>query len=535
MSLQIKGQRHSGQSVRDTNVMACMSIANVVKSSLGPVGLDKMLVDEIGDVTITNDGATILKQLEVQHAAAKVLVELSNLQDNEVGDGTTSVVILAAELLKRANELVKQGIHPTSIISGYIFAKKEACKFIKRDMAVKVSDMDEDAIYNATKTSMSSKLIGSEMEFFSRMCVDAMLSVKTKNALGQTKYPVKAINIVKITGGGFKDSQLVQGYSMEMGRAAQGMLKKIEKAKIACISFDLRKKPLKFGVQMIICDPAEIQKMRETEVATVKQKCDLLLDAGANVILCTGGIDDIANKYLIEKGAMGFRRVDRRNCKRIAKLTGATFMTSLGDMDGENSVDPSYLGTADVVEEMNVGDRDVVFIRGCSTTRAATILLRGGNYYMMDEVERSIHDSLCVIKRVLESNRVVPGGGAVEAAINIYLESVAESMASREQLAVAEFAQAMLVIPKTLALNGAHDALDLVSKLRTYHNRAQTSQDHPEYMNIGLDLVNGKVRDNLKAGVIEPAMSKIKQIKFATEAAVTILRIDDCISIDPKA
>lgn len=531
MSLSIAGERDTGQSVRDRNTTAALSVANIVKSSLGPVGLDKMLVDQIGDVTITNDGATILKQLEVEHPAAKVLVELSNLQDEEVGDGTTSVVIIAAELLKRANELVKQNIHATSIISGYLQAKKDACQFIAKTMALKVDALGKDAVMRAAKTSMSSKLIGSEPEFFATMAVDAMTRVKTINSKGQAKYPVKAVNILKVTGGAQTDSRLINGYAIEQVRASLGMVKTVKNAKLALIDFDLRKHCLKFGVQMLINDPDEIQKMRQKEIDITKRKIDLLLDAGANVILTTRGIDEMSCKYLIERGAMGIRRVEKKLLRRIAKLTGGKVILSLADDQEEESVDPSLLGDAGEVAEEHVGDYRVLFVKECASTAAQTILLRGANMYMLEEVERSLHDSLCVIKRVLESKRVVPGGGAVEAALSVYLETVAESMGSREQLAIAEFAQAMLVIPKTLATNGAHDATDLVAQLRGYHNAAQTDESKKHWKHIGLDLVGGKVRDNVKAGVLEPAMSKIKQIKFATEAAVTILRIDDAIKM----
>jgi len=531
MSLSIAGERDTGQSVRDQNTTAALSVANIVKSSLGPVGLDKMLVDQIGDVTITNDGATILKQLEVEHPAAKVLVELSNLQDEEVGDGTTSVVIIAAELLKRANELVKQNIHATSIISGYLQAKKDACQFIAKTMALKVDALGKDAVMRAAKTSMSSKLIGSEPEFFATMAVDAMLRVKTINSKGQAKYPVKAVNILKVTGGAQTDSRLINGYAIEQVRASLGMVKSVKNAKLAMIDFDLRKHCLKFGVQMLINDPDEIEKMRQKEIDITKRKIDMLLDAGCNVIMTTRGIDEMSCKYLIERGAMGIRRVEKKMLRRIAKLTGGKVILSLADDQEEESVDPSLLGDAGEVSEEHVGDYRVLFVKECSSTAAQTILLRGANMYMLEEVERSLHDSLCVIKRVLESKRVVPGGGAVEAALSVYLETVAESMGSREQLAIAEFAQSMLVIPKTLATNGAHDATDLVAQLRGYHNAAQTDESKKHWKHIGLDLVGGKVRDNVKAGVLEPAMSKIKQIKFATEAAVTILRIDDAIKM----
>jgi len=538
--LSIMGTRQSGQDVRTANVMAACSVANVVKSSLGPVGLDKMLVDEVGDVTITNDGATILKQLEVQHPAAKVLVELSNLQDQEVGDGTTSVVIIAAELLKRANELVKNHIHPTSIISGFQQAKREACKFIASSLTCKVEDLGRDCLLSAAKTSMSSKIISLDSDFFGNMAVDAISAVKTANQSqpGKFKYPVKAINIMKVHGKSAKESRLVNGYALYETRAAQGMPKKIEKAKIALLDFDLRKTKMAFGVQLLVDDPAQLEKMRAQESEITKERIDMILKAGANVILTSKGIDDMALKYFVDAGCIGVRRVDKKDMRRIAKATGGKILLSLADMDaeGEQTVDSAAFGTAAEVVEEKVGDRDILFIKGCATTRAQTIILRGANDFMLDEIERSLHDSLCIVRRTLESGRVVPGGGAVEAALSVYLENFAETLGSREQLAIAEFAQALLVIPKTLALNGAFDAIELIAQLRAYHNAAQTSDDPAtaDYKYTGLDLVNGKVRNSMKAGVMEPAISKIKSIRFAVEAAVTILRIDDSIKMSPK-
>jgi len=529
MVLQIAGIRNTGQDVRNENVRAALAVSNIVKSSLGPVGLDKLLVDELGDVTITNDGATILKKLEVEHPAAKVLVELSALQDSEVGDGTTSVVIIAAELLKRANELVKQHVHPTSIITGYQKAKKEAVKFIAESMTKKVSELGSDTLLNSALTSMSSKLIGKDGEFFARMCVDAMKAVETINSKGQTKHPVKAVEIVKIIGQASSDSQLINGYALEQCRASDQMPKVVTDVKIAMIDFDLRKKPLKFGIQMIIEDPDELQAMRETEIRRVEEKCQLIIDSGASVCLTTGGIDEIAIQYFVKHGIVGVRRVEKKRLRRIAKLTGGTLISHFSNLDGTDVLEPRSLGSAERMEERRVGDRNVTFIMNCASTKAQTILLRGPNYYMLDEIERSLHDALCVVKRVLESKRVVPGGGAVEAALSVYLEHVAESMASREQLAIAEFAQALLIIPKTLALNGAHDATDLVAQLRGFHHAAQSDDTRTRWKYTGLNLENGRARDNLACGVLEPAMSKIKSIKYATEAAITILRIDDSI------
>merc|ERR1719446_256964 len=362
-----------------------------------------------------------------------------------------------------------------------------------------------------------------------------MTMVKTESeATGKSVYPVKSVGILKQHGRSFKDSQLMNGYVFYGGRAGQGMPRSVTGAKIALLDIDLRKTKMQMGVSVVVTDPKKLEDIRQKEADITRDRIQMLINAGANVILTTKGIDDMAIKYFVEAGALAVRRVKKEDLRRIAKLTGGTLMITLADMDGGETFSPDKLGTGDEVIEERIADDDHLIIKGGKTQSACSVLLRGANMHMLDEIERSLHDALCAIKRAMESASVVPGGGSVEAALSIFLENFATTLGSREQLAIAEFAEAMLVIPKQLAVNAAQDANDIVAKLRATHNAAQTDASKAELKYYGLDCMTGKIQNNLAAGIVEPALSKVKMIQFATEAAITVLRIDDMIKLNPE-
>mmetsp|Transcript_16911 Transcript_16911/g.23427 ORF Transcript_16911/g.23427 Transcript_16911/m.23427 type:complete len:562 (+) Transcript_16911:61-1746(+) len=535
--LGINGVRTTGEDVREENVTAALAVANLVRSSLGPVGLDKMLVDEVGEVTVTNDGATLLRKMEVEHPAGCMLVELAKQQDEEVGDGTTSVVLLAAELLRNAQSLIRHHIHPTSIITGYKIAMRESIRIITEKLCTPIKAENKELLLSIAHTSLASKILGhADPNVFAHIVVDAVTSVRTVDEdTGDLKFPRKAIGILKQHGKSLTESTLIRGYALSGSRVSQGMPTRVSTARLALLDFDLRAVKLRLGISATIHDPSKAEDMRRRELDITRERVRKILASGANVILTSCGMEDAIQKILVDAGAMGLRRVPKEDLRRIARVTGAKICTTMCDLEGGETFSSSDLGTAASVSEIRFGEDECVVIEGTTGCAAASILLRGSSSLTLDEGERALNDALCVVSKALETGSVVAGGGAVEGYLHGYLEAFAQSLNSREQIAIASFAEALLIIPKQLALNAALDAPDLVAKLRTQHAIAFEPVQTPssKSMHSGLDLQGNCLRNNMQAGVVEPRASKIKALQLATEAAVTILRIDDCVRLNP--
>jgi thermosome len=510
-------ERNKGKGAQFNNINAAKAVADAVRSTLGPRGMDKMLVDSMGDVVITNDGATILKEIDIEHPAAKMVVEVAKTQDNECGDGTTSAVVIAGELLKKAEFLIEQNVHPTIIASGYTLAAAEANRILKT-MGMKISPTDEVMLRKVSKTAMSSKGgAGPNRDMLSDLCVKAIRAVADKDGDGW-KVDVDNVKVEKKHGASVTDTELVQGIIVDKERVHPRMPKAVKNAKIALIDAALEIKKTEVDAKIQINDPNQMEAFLQEEERTLKAKADVIKKSGANVVFCQKGVDDLVQHYLAKEGIYAVRRVKKSDMEKLARATGASLVSKLDDL-GAND-----LGRAGLVEERKVGDTDMTFVTECKNPKSVSILLRGGTEHVVDELERALHDALKVTAVAIEDGIVVPGGGATEVELSLRLQDYATTVGGREQLAIEAFSKAMEIIPWTLAENAGLDAINMLINLRSEH------EGKGKKSNVGIDIFNGTVKDMVKMNVIEPIRVKTQAIASATEVANMILRIDDVIA-----
>jgi archaeal chaperonin len=503
-----------GRDAQKNNITAAKLIAEVVASSLGPRGMDKMLVDSLGDVTITNDGATILKEIDVQHPAAKMMVEISKATDNEVGDGTTSVVVLAGALIEKAEELISKDVHPTIIVDGY---RKSAIKAIEilSNLAQKIDGGDKSQLIRIARTSMQTKLVSKESNELAEIVVNAALQVSEKFD-SKYKVDIEDVKVEKKAGGSLKDTKLIKGIVLDKEVVHGGMPKRVEKAKIALINSALEIEKTEFDAKINISSPDQMKMFLEEENKMLMTMVDKITKSGANVVVCQKGIDDIAQHYMAKANILAVRRVKESDMTKLSRATGARIVSNLDDLSSKD------LGLADLVEERKVETDKWVFVEGCRHPKSVTILIRGGSQRVVDEAERSIHDALMVSKDVLERPAIVAGGGSPESYTAGKLREWSNSLSGREQLAAEKFAESLEVIPLRLAENAGMDPIDTLTELRSKQLKGSKWS--------GIDVRNGKVTDMSKLDIVEPLSVKEQIIKSATEVASMILRIDDVIA-----
>ena len=506
--------RSRGREAQHANIMAAQIVAESVKSALGPRGMDKMLVDSFGDVTITSDGRTVLDEMDIQHPAAKMMVEVAKTQDDEVGDGTTTSVIIAGELLAKAEMLIDKSVHPTVIIDGYRKAAEKALETLEK-IAIKISPTDKKALKKVAMTSMASKLVSGSRDYLGDIATSAVLQVAVKTGDGY-KVDIDDIKVEKKAGESLTDTKLINGIVLDKEAVHSGMPKRVENAKIVLIDAALEIEKTEFDAKINIESPEQMDAFLKQEENMIKGMVDKVVSKGANVILCQKGIDDLAQHFLARKNILAVRRVKKSDMEALAKATGAKVVTNLNDLSAKD------LGYAQLVEERKIGDTKMTFIEGCKNPLAVTILIRGGTERIVEEAERSLHDALCVVGDVIEEPKILAGGGAPEMELSKVLKEYAESLPGREQLAVMQFAEALEVIPTTLAENAGLDPIDIISELRAQHEKGKTW--------AGVDVDTGKVGDMEKAGVFEPIVVKKQIIKSCSEAATLILKIDDVIA-----
>jgi thermosome len=506
--------RSRGKEAQHSNIEAAKIVAETVKSSLGPKGMDKMLVDSFGDVTITSDGRTILDEMDIQHPAAKMMVEVAKTQDNEAGDGTTTAVIISGELLNKAQELIEKNVHPTIIIDGYKKASEKALEILEK-IAIQVEAGSQDYPKKVAMTSMASKLVADHKEYLAEIAVKATLAVAEKDG-DKYKADVDDVKVEKKPGESVRDTKLVQGIVLDKEIAHSGMPKRVEKAKIALLDCPLEIEKTEFDAKINIESPEQMEAFLKQEEEMLRDMVEKIAKAGANVVLCEKGIDDMAQHFLARKGILAVRRNKKSDMEKLAKATGGKVVTNLDSMTSGD------LGYAALVEERKIGDDKMTFIEGCKHPKAVTILIRGATQRITDEAERSLHDALCVVRDVVEEPKIVAGGGAPELEVSRQLKKYAETLPGREQLAVRGFAEALEAVAVTLTENAGLDPIDMLSELRARHEKGETW--------AGIEVHAGKTQSMDKAGVFEPLAVKKQIIKSATEASSMLLKIDDVIA-----
>jgi len=506
--------RQKGKGAQENNIAAAKAVAEAVRTTLGPKGMDKMLVDSIGDIVITNDGVTILDEMEIEHPAAKMMVEVAKTQNEEVGDGTTTAVVIAGELLKKAGELLEQEIHPTVIIRGYNLARKKALNAMEK-ISKPVKLDDSDILKKIAMTSMSGKSGYGYSEQMAELVVKAVQQVAEKKD-GKTIVDTENIQREKKHGGSSEDTELIRGIVIDKEVVHPGMPKTIKNAKIALLDTALEVKETETDAQIQITDPTKLQQFIEQEEKMLKEMVNKVAVSTANVVLCQKGIDDVAQHYLAKKGILAARRVKKSDMEKLSKATGARIVTNIDDLKKTD------LGYAGIVEEERIADEQMIFIRNCKNPKAVSILVRGGTEHVVDEVDRAIEDAIGAVSSSVEMGKIVAGGGSPEAEAARELRKYAESFSGREQLAINAFADALEIIPRSLAESGGLDPIDTLVNLRSEHDKNKFT--------VGVNVLDGNVSDMLSKGVIEPLKVKTQAIKSASDAAEMILRIDDVIS-----
>ena len=507
--------RSRGRDAQRSNMTAARIVAEVVKSTLGPRGMDKMLVDSLGDVTVTNDGATVLDEIDVQNPAAKMMVEVAKTQDDEVGDGTTTAVVIAGELLKRAEALLDDDIHPTVIVSGYKKAAEKAMQVLS-EISIPVEPDDKVTLKKVAMTAMHSKGLGAAREHFADISIEAIKLIAEKRGTDWTA-DIDNIQLTKKEGKSLLDTELIRGIIVDKEVVHPGMPKAVKNAKIALLDCALEIEKTEISAEIRINDPTQMKAFLDEETKMMKEMVDKIKAAKANVVLCQKGIDDTTQHFLAKEGILGVRRIKKSDMDKLARATGGKVVTNLVDLK------ESDLGLAGLVEERKLGDDKMVFIEGCKNPRSVSILIRAGLERLVDEAERSLNDSLSVVADVVTKNRVVAGGGAIESELARRLKEYAIKVGGREQLAIEAFADSIEVIPRTLAENAGLDPIDIMVDLRSSHEKKGG-------LWMGVDVFKGGAKDMLKSGVLEPLKVKEQAIKSATEAASMILRIDDVIA-----